>query len=72
MKYEIYEKVISVEYQELEDLIEKFYGRRYDIPIGEEANKDTSQFYPIDKSELGEYDLKAIEKFIKTGEGCYL
>jgi hypothetical protein len=58
--------VISCDYREIEDLINRYYGKEqgfndsYEIPCLEEMCNDEDWDISINKEELGEYDRKRI------------
>lgn len=55
-------------YKKLEDLIERVYGKKYDIPVGEKVGNDAYLVPHIRKrNDLGQYDINLLTDFIKNG-----
>lgn len=64
--------VFSMEYRELEQLIEKTYGHMFEYVADVECGNDCAQTYTLQKEPLGDYELARVTEFKSTGRGQWI
>ncbi len=65
--------VISGDYNDLEEIVMKHYGREWSLVADQEMGNDSTFEAKITKDEaLDEYELEDIAEFKATGESQYL
>ncbi len=65
--------VIEVDYSELDELIEKQYGRKYECVAYEEWSNYESHSFDVQKEKLDDYDKEKIDNWnSKNGSGMYM
>ena len=71
LKHDRYE-VISVEYGDLQDLVEEVWGHEWSFVCDGEYNNDTQHEFQVEKKPLTEWELKEFGEFVDSGKGFYL
>ncbi len=59
---------IEMEYHELDELIQRTFGHRYEVVAFEEWNNDSSHSWTFKVEKLSEYDQKTLDEFIISGK----
>jgi hypothetical protein len=66
------EVTTEIGYKELEELIEKTYGREYCTVSGEEWYNDSSHRYALKMAKLDEHEIAELQVWRTQGTGKYL